>query len=512
MLDIFTITKQHHIEMKRITTEHFQLTDFLMAIRDFFGGIISRKIPLYLALFFNTGFAIAQEKPNIIFFLADDQNITDYGCYGNDKVKTPGVDRLAKEGMIFYNAFTAQAICAPSRSQLFTGNYPLKNGCFMNHAKTKPTMKSVTTRLTALGYEVVLAGKSHVQPSSVYHWSKEWQPVKTEGKPRAYIPLDSIADYLKNAEKPFCMFITSKYPHGKYFDVPAKSADNYTFFPYDNKQKDNQDYLKKLAGYYRNIEEDNIQLDHVLNMVDQYLGDNTLFIYSADHGVNGKYTVYDRGLNVPFVVRWPKEIKANTKSDALVHYTDVLPTFIDIAGGKAPKELDGKSFLKILKGSKKEIHQYVYGVRTSQNILAASVSPSRMIRSKKYKYIRNFNSVEVVDQNLGDNEAVNAFIKMGALKFKNLPFEELYDIEKDPFEQVNLAKDPKYSKTKDQLAKAMFEWMKNQGDILDDTEGNMPLIHPGKRFRLDQQSKYIDIPDSLVNTLKKEDYLTLDYL
>ena len=83
------------------------------------------------------------EKPNIIFYLADDQDVYDYGCYGNEKVNTTAVDRLAKEGMLFTNAFTAQAICAPSRSQVFTGNYPVKNGCFANHTATRPHIESV---------------------------------------------------------------------------------------------------------------------------------------------------------------------------------------------------------------------------------------------------------------------------------------------------------------------------------------------------------------------------------
>jgi uncharacterized sulfatase len=451
------------------------------------------------------------QRPNLIFYLADDQNIQDYGCYGNDKVLTPAVDRLAKEGILFENAFTAQAICAPSRSQIYTGNYPLKNGCFLNHSNTKPDMISVTKYLGDLGYEVILAGKSHVKPANVYNWDRVWDPVKVEGMPRDYIPLDSIKAYFEKADKPFCMFITSEFPHGEYFDVPAKSVDNYKFFPYDEKKKNDPAYLKKVAGYYRSIEEDNSQLETVLGWVDEYLDDNTLFIYSADHGVNGKFTVYDRGLNVPFVVRWPGVIKPGTKSDVLIHYTDVLPTFIEIAGGNAVPEMDGKSFLPVLKGGKEEIHEYVYGVQTNQNIMHASVFPSRMIRSKKYKYIRNFNSVEVVEQNLGENKNVNAFIEMGAMKFKNIPFEELYDMEADPFEQNNLAKNPDYLELKEKLAAEMFAWMKQQGDILNETPGNMPLIKP-RSFALDREESFREVPDSLENTLTDKDYLILDYL
>jgi uncharacterized sulfatase len=115
-----------------------------------------------------------QSLPNIIFFLSDDQDIYDYGCYGNEKVHTPAMDRLAKEGMMFRNAFTGQAICAPSRSQLYTGKYPLRNGCFLNHVKTKPGQRSVTYYLKNAGYQVILAGKSHVGPPAVYRWDHEW--------------------------------------------------------------------------------------------------------------------------------------------------------------------------------------------------------------------------------------------------------------------------------------------------------------------------------------------------
>ncbi|MFV9552215.1 sulfatase [Algibacter sp. PT7-4] len=448
-------------------------------------------------------------KPNIIFYLADDQDVYDYGCYGNEKINTPAVDRLSREGMTFENAFTAQSICAPSRSQLYTGSYPCKNGCFLNHFRTKPDIKSVTTYLGDLGYEVILAGKSHVQPASVYEWDKEWHSIKGRG-PRKDIPFDSIQAYFKNSEKPFCMFITSYYPHAEYFDVPAKPADSLQFYPFNEDKINDPVALKRMSGYYRSVEEDNIHLAKVLQYVDEELDDNTLFIYSADHGVSGKFTVYDRGLNVPFVARWPKVIKPGTRSKALVHYTDVVPTFIEMAGGEAISDMDGKSIFPVLKDKNAEIHEYVYGVQTNQGILAASVFPARMIRSNRYKYIRNFNAVEVSEQNMGDNEYVNAFITIGANKYKSKPYEELYDIINDPFEQNNLAQDEAHLSIKQELASELKKWMKEQGDILTGEPGYMPLIWT-KKFLLDQPRKNLPVPDRLQNTLKKEDYLILDY-
>lgn len=451
-------------------------------------------------------------RPNIIFYLADDQDITDYGIYGNEKVHTPAVNKLAQEGMVFDQAFTAQAICAPSRTQLFTGKYPLKNGAFANHTPTRPNINSVTKHMRSLGYEVVLAGKSHVKPASVYDWDEEWEPVPKVGVPRDYIPLADIEAYFKRATKPFVMFIASKYPHGKYFDVKEPKVEAIKFHAYDAHLKNSQSYIKKRAGYYRSIEEDNTQLELVLGLVDNYLSDNTLFIYSADHGVSGKFTVKDIGLNVPFVVRWPSVVKPGTRSSQLIHYTDVLPTFIDIAQGQADPSMDGRSFLPLLKGKDEAIHQYVYGVSTNQNIINAHVFPSRMIRDKRYKYVRNFNALEVLEKNLTDNPNVNVFLRLGAEKHANEPFEALYDLESDPFEKVNLIDEGHLQGVKERLKTQLFSWMNDQNDILDHNFGNIPIIS-APMFKLDQNKppRRTSVAKAHQNLLKPEDYHVVEH-
>lgn len=450
--------------------------------------------------------------PNIVFYLADDQDITDYGAYGNKKVYTPAIDKLAQQGMLFTHAFTAQAICAPSRTQLFTGKFPLKNGAFANHTPTRPNISSVTKYMRALGYEVVLAGKSHVKPSSVYDWDSEWEPVPKEGVPRDYIPLEDIEQYFTAATKPFVMFIASKYPHGKYFDVEDPKAENLVFFTFNEHLQNNQAYIKKRAGYYRSIKEDNTQIEQVLRLVDKHLSDNTLFIYSADHGVSGKFTVKDIGLNVPFIARWPNVITPGSRSNQLIHFTDVLPTFMDIAGSEPISSMDGKSFLSILKGNDEAIHQYVYGVRTNQNIINARIFPSRMIRDKRYKYIRNFNAYEKLEQNLTDNPNINIFLTEGALRHKDEPFEELYDLENDPFEQKNLINEVKLAKVKERLKTQLFLWMKTQGDFLDERLGHIPIIS-APLFKLDQNRPPLrtSVPPEHQNILKPEDYYVVEH-
>jgi len=131
-----------------------------------------------------------------------------------------------------------------------------------------------------------------------------------------------------------------------------------------------------------------------------------------------------------------------------------------------------------------------------------------MIRNQRYKYIRNFNSLEVVDQNLTGKPNVDYFIKRGANAFKNEPFEELYDLQNDPFERKNLVNNPELKSIKDKLVKDLFSWMKSQNDFLNKEKGNMPLITAkGKRgFKLDQDTPRRKIPDSIKNTLTQENY------
>ena len=118
------------------------------------------------------------KRPNIIMFLADDQSITDHMTYGNEKVPTPVTQAFSKESLVFDNAFTGQAICAPSRSMLLTGLYPLRNGCYINHTAIRPGVKTLPFYLKKLGYDVLLVGKSHIKPADQFPWTQWIPPVK----------------------------------------------------------------------------------------------------------------------------------------------------------------------------------------------------------------------------------------------------------------------------------------------------------------------------------------------
>ena len=451
-------------------------------------------------------------KPNIIFYLADDQDQIDYGVYGNNLIKTTAVDKLAKEGMLFTNAYTTQAICAPTRSMLYTGLYPMKNGCMANHLPVKKGIKDVNDFFNELGYEVVLAGKGHVKPNSVFNWSDYFPNIstnqistnQTQGFQKKNIPLKKIESYIENSKKPFLMFVASDYPHGPY---PRKTdyTDEMIFkTPYDEKFPM---YNKK--GYYKNVESDNNQLKSLLEILDRsQVKDNTMFIYAADHGIRGKWGVSEVGLKMPMVIKWPKFVKAGSINKGLVNVVDILPTLIDIVGGEVSKSFDGKSFKETILTNKNSGRKYIYGISTQQNIMRAKIFPSRSIRNLKYKYIINYNSVDVYHKNFGKNPVINEFIEIGAKSFPNTPFEEFYDLEKDPYELNNLIDENGFKKEIINLKKELKKWMVSQNDFL--INHKMPLIKPAN-FPLDKQTNWNEVEERLQGKIKSSDYIKSHY-
>ncbi|VGO15126.1 Choline-sulfatase [Pontiella desulfatans] len=447
-------------------------------------------VKLFFLIGILSGTALAEwaaEKPNFVFFLGDDQLIYDYGCYGLPLDLTPVTDALAKEGMVFDQMFTAQAICAPSRSVLFTGQYPIRNGCFMNHTAVRDETKTVYDALKPLGYSVALAGKVHVKPSSVFRWDTYIGSNRHEP-----LALDKIDDYLSTVKgQPFCLFITSSFPHGPYPKNPKFPGEKTVAHPYMNSSQ-----TKQLPGYYDNIEIKENELARVLEMLEKHgLEKDTVFVYSSDHG-NGsdaKFTVYDRGLNVPFIVRWPGKVKPG-RTDALTSYVDILPTFVELAGGQPPEDADGKSFCSVLMGDASEHHETVFGLMTQQGVWDAHIFPRRSARGKRYHYIHNFNALERIRLDEQAGLTIDPFRLLGAQKHPATPEEELYDTQADPFELVNLADEPGFKQVKAELKKELFAWMKEQNDFL--TEGgSIPYLkssHP-----LDQDSG--DIKSSMAH-------------
>ncbi len=437
------------------------------------------------------------DKPNFIFYLSDDQDHLDYSIYGNDLVESSAVEELASKGMVFNNFYTAQAICSPSRSQLLTGMYPVKNGCYANHIPVKSNISSITKYLKQAGYDVYLAGKSHVKPNSVFNWS-HYFPLKD----KRYFQLNKIKDFITNAKKPYCIFIASTFPHGPFINDQNYTKKDVLMQPYE-------DYIPNFKpSYYSNIKKDNDQLQQVLNIVDSVDNENIMFFYASDHGISGKWGVYEKGLRAPLVIRWPKNIKEGTRYDGLLSFVDIMPTILDIAGAEIPKDIDGKSFADVFINNNTQINKYVYGVGTKQNVRDAKIFPSRSIRDEKFKYIINFNSIEVYENNFTDNDILNQFIEIGAKAFPNTPYEELYDLSNDPYEKNNIANSKEFFSIKRKLNDELRKWMKDQNDFVNDGKIAIikPTLHP-----LDKESKWTKVPEKLIGKIKDNNYIKSHY-
>ena len=466
---------------------------------------ITYKNQLLILLFSLSINAVAQysshSKPNIFIYIADDQNSWDYEIFGNSQVKTQNFDRLVKEGLRFSNAYTTQAVCAPSRSQLFTGLYPMKNGCFANHLPVR-NVKDINDFMSELGYEVVLAGKGHIKPNSVFNWTRYFPTNSDRG-----IPINKVEDYIANAQKPLCIIFSSDLPHGPF----PKSND------YNNKPLDYDPTSKRVssnigaykAGYYQNIEDDNAQLGSVLRMLETVSDlDESVFVYISDHGLKGKWSVRETGLKIPMVIRWPNVIAPNTTNDKLVSIVDILPTIVEVSGGKKIESLDGKSLMPMIQNSNTSFRDYIFGIATRQNIQKCYVFPSRSVRDHRYKYVVNYNAKEVVQDNLGSNEHINYFIERGANQFADVPFEELYDLEVDPYEHVNLAQNQSLLAIKQKLSSILNDWMISQNDIL--IQHKMPIIKP-TLHPLDRPSKWNNPKEESQSTLSNTDYIPSHY-
>jgi uncharacterized sulfatase len=413
------------------------------------------------------------DKPNIVILIADDHSMLDSGCYGNTVVKTPNIDRLAREGMRFTRAFTATAMCAPTRSVLYTGLYPIRNGAYPNHSLVYPGTKSLPHYLKKLGYRVALAGKKHIGPAESFPFE---YLVRTAAAVNGFIRSCS--------GQPFCLIIATNDPHTPWKKGGSYDPEKIKLPPY---LVDTPETRQAVANYYADVSSMDKEVGTYTHVIRKHkLEENTLFIYTSEQGAqfpHGKWTCYDVGLAVELIARWLGRIRPGSVSDAMIHYVDVMPTLIDVAGAKPIKGLDGRSFLDVLLGKKDEHRSVVYGVHTTRGIIDGSECyPIRSIRTATHKYIMNLNAdtsfrnvlITRDKENYWRSWVERAKKDAKAAKlvemYQHRPAEELYDLRRDPYELNNIAPDPANRELVASLRKRLEDWMKKQGDRGVETE------------------------------------------
>ena len=269
-----------------------------------------------------------------------------------------------------------------------------------------------------------------------------------------------VADFLakRDKSKPVCIFVGTPHPHVPWSEIDGYDPKKITLPP---TFIDTPETRKFRCQYYTDVTKADTALGEIMDLARKELGRDTVFVYTSDHDAQwpfGKWNLYDSGIRIPLLIEWPGVIKPGTVSDAMVQMTDLLPTLIEIAGGICPKDIDGKSYLGILRGNKTTHRTEIFTTHANDGDM--NVYPIRSIRTRDWKYIRNLHPewehtthIDKSDvgssgidywkswEKAGRRSATAAIVR----RYHERPKEELYDLAADPFEQHDLAADPKYA-------------------------------------------------------------------
>ena len=423
----------------------------------------------------------SESAPNFLIVIADDATFSDLPLYGGQNVRTPNIDRLASQGMLFSQAYVSMSMCQPCRTEMYTGRYPMRNGACWNHSAARPGTKSICHHLGELGYRVGIAGKVHVTPRSSFPFEM------VEGFERGCVSktanheCSGIREFIaRDPEKPFCLVVALVVPHvvwtvgdpshfdRKKLELPPHLVDT---------PQTREDFAKYLAE----IEVLDQQVGDVLDTLGQTGQTNsTMVVFTSEQGAQFpgcKWTNWDLGLHTGFIVRWPGKVDPGGRTDALIQYADLLPTLLD-ATGEDPqsKDFDGSSFLAVLLGQRTEHRQYTYAMHN--NVPEGPPYPIRSVRDRHFRYIRNLTPeatyIEKHVMGVGEHNpywstwvfatAADPHAYAMVHRYMHRPAEELYCTSEDPFEQNNLAADPQRAEVKARLSAELDRWMQQQKD------------------------------------------------
>jgi arylsulfatase A-like enzyme len=407
--------------------------------------------------------------PNIVFMHSHDTGryVQPYG----HPVPTPNIQRLADQGLLFRNAFSAAPTCSPSRAAILTGRWPHCNG--MNGLAHRgfrlddPDHHLLHTMRDA-GYWTAMVGEQHVSadPDELgYDFVAESETSHAHDVAPAAVAL--LRD---RPPEPFFLSVGFFETHREYFE-PTSVRDALYSLPPAN-LPDTPVTRRDMAAFKQSAR----SLDHgvgaVLSALDeQDLADDTVVVLTTDHGLpfpGGKATLSDRGLGVMLIVRGPGGFHGGRVSDALVSQIDLYPTLCELADVDAPARLQGTSLLPAVRREVPEVNDAVFAELTYH----AAYDPQRAIRTRRHKYVRRFGEREfTVLPNLDDSPSKDLLMDLG-LALRRQPREELYDLAFDPGEAENLVDDPAHADVLEELRDRLDAWMEATDDPL--LDGDVP--------------------------------------
>ena len=439
---------------------------------------------------------VAREKKlNLLFIMSDQHNADALGCYGNPDIQTPHIDRLASRGMRFENAFCQSPICCPSRMTILTGRYAHSHGVIFNQVEDTCDETTIAELCREAGYQTAAIGKMHLMTPAQEHgfdyvvdrqefgrfrsiqeggesFNKGWKkrlnlPLKkfiagvrgekNQEKPMSFWADQTIQFMRQNQDQPFCAWCSFYGPHqpinpsdpwGSMYDPAKISLPKPRKHPHPSPllkeaqerfhDMTEEDHRRVLALYYGLVS----QIDHNIGRVLQALetlglADRTIVVYTSDHGESmSKYGAwlkktgcFDMTVQVPLIIRLPGVSTAGKVSDALVGLIDLMPTFCDLMRLPVPSKVQGWSLAPLLKGETDHHRDIVF---SELGYPGQDYGYFYMGRTQHHKYIWQ------------DNEGQG--------------FEELYDLQQDPYELINQVNNPQYTQILADLKQRVKVW------------------------------------------------------
>jgi len=392
-------------------------------------------------------------------------------CYRNGTVKSPNIDRMAEEGVLFTNHFSTGPVCVPSRCSILTGRYPHAQELwrFNEDEITLPkTLKEYGYVTYRFGFheekeffalnndiDIELAGKE------LLGYDYSWKDSRN-----SMAIADRFCEFIRNElpEKPFFASIAFYDVHRPNEAEISDEEINITKLPeFLPEMPDTYESKKDFAILEKRIKKADEAVGRILECLRSHgLKEKTLVYFTTDHGIDfprAKMTVYDPGIEAALIF-WGPDFLSKGKIDNNLHsHIDIFPTLMDIINKPIPGRVQGKSFAAALTGEEYAPREFIIAERAWE----APDDPVRAIRTNKYKYIRNYCPDWPIPVPPDYTKKVGKKI-IERIYSKPRPFEELYDLENDPFELNNLAENEAYKDIKEMLQKKLEEVLVEEND------------------------------------------------
>lgn len=449
-------------------------------------------------LFLFSVVCFGEPRPNILLVVSDDHSVPHASSYGNGEVKTPVLKAFAKEGMQFRRVYTTAPQCAPSRSSFATGKSPIALRTDRFSAPLPVGVATFYEQLGESGYYTGFTGRSHHLDGSALDKLAPTTARLFQDLDRITMPsrldfhekgdqqfgLDQLPVFLDRVpgEKPWFLQIGFTDPHRPFTAPRVHDPETLTLpshFP------ETPEVRKDFAEYYDEVAHLDTDFGIILAELEKRgLKESTVVIFIGDNGaalLRGKGTLYEFGLNVPMIVRWPGVVKFNSESTALISGEDLAPTLMEIAGISPLDDMTGQSFLPVLKDANHPGREQVFAERGSHGGGARVSSLSswdlaRCVITERYKLIYNaFPERAYAPVDFSSHPAWRSIVrrnKEGSLDplFKRMyfpdrrPIFEFYDLKRDPGEEVNLSGKAEYAELELDLKRRLHRWMFVEGD------------------------------------------------